>query len=163
MVDWHALFGLPAHPLEIVLRGSAMYWFLFVIFRFVLRRGTGSIGIADILLLVLVADASQNAMAGDYRTVPEGMLLVSVLCGWNWLLDWAALHAEPIRRFIEPPAVVVVRHGRLMHRAMRRELIGREELMSKLRENGIETVAQVKMARVEPNGEISVVKEDDTR
>ena len=63
-------------PAEIALRGTAVYWFLFLLFRFVLRRGVGSLAITDILLLVLIADASQNAMAGGYDTVAEGALLV---------------------------------------------------------------------------------------
>ncbi len=75
MPDLGALFGFHVHPLEIVLRGSAVYWFLFLLFRFVLRRDAGALGIADILLLVLIADASQNAMAGGYDTIAEGVLL----------------------------------------------------------------------------------------
>jgi hypothetical protein len=72
-----ALFRLGMSPLELFVRGTAVYWFLFLLFRFVLRRDAGAIGIADILLLVLIADASQNAMAGGYETVADGFLLVA--------------------------------------------------------------------------------------
>ncbi len=58
------LFRFHLNPLELILRGSVVYWLLFLIFRFVLRRDAGSMGIADILLLVVIADASQNEMAG---------------------------------------------------------------------------------------------------
>ncbi len=68
-MDWEALFGIQMPIPEIVLRGSAIYWFLFAIFRLALRRDVGAVGIADVLLLVLIADASQNAMAGDYPGV----------------------------------------------------------------------------------------------
>jgi uncharacterized membrane protein YcaP (DUF421 family) len=68
-IDWHSLFTFSVAPLELVIRGSAVYWFLFLVFRLVLRRDVGAIGIADVLLLVLVADAAQNAMAGDYRSI----------------------------------------------------------------------------------------------
>src|SRR3954464_5411121 len=63
------LFGFSIHPAEILVRGTAIYWFLFLLFRFVLRRDTGSMAISDILLVVLVADAAQNAMAGDYKSI----------------------------------------------------------------------------------------------
>ncbi|HKW83228.1 MAG TPA: DUF421 domain-containing protein, partial [Burkholderiaceae bacterium] len=83
------LFAFHVSPIELVVRGTLIYWFLFLLFRFVLRRDAGAVGIADILLVVLVADASQNAMAGGYETVAEGCVLIGTLIGWNYLLDWA--------------------------------------------------------------------------
>src|SRR5882757_701309 len=82
------LFELTVPVWELAIRGSAMYWFLFLAFRFVMRRDMGSVGIADILLLVIVADAAQNAMAGGYESVSDGMILVGVLLGWNFFLDF---------------------------------------------------------------------------
>ena len=82
-VDWHALFAFSVPPLELIVRGSAIYWFLFLLFRLVLRRDIGAIGVADVLLLVLVADAAQNAMAGEYRSISDGILLVSTIIGWQ--------------------------------------------------------------------------------
>jgi len=52
------LFAFHVSPVELIVRGTLMYWFLFLIFRFVLRRDAGAVGIADMLLVVLVADAS---------------------------------------------------------------------------------------------------------
>jgi uncharacterized membrane protein YcaP (DUF421 family) len=69
MIDWTGLLRFSMDPLELVLRGSAVYLFVFALFRFVLRRDAGSVSIADILLLVLIADASQNAMAGCYQSL----------------------------------------------------------------------------------------------
>ena len=60
------LFEVHVPVLELVLRGTLVYWLLFLIFRFLLRRDVGAVGIADILLLVIVADAAQNAMSGGY-------------------------------------------------------------------------------------------------
>lgn len=84
-----------------------------MLLRFVLRRDAGSIGLADILLLVLIADASQNAMAGDYKTVADGVVLVSTIVGWNWLTDWASFRYPAVRRFTEAPPLVLVRRGRI--------------------------------------------------
>jgi uncharacterized membrane protein YcaP (DUF421 family) len=146
------------HPAELVVRGTLMYWFLFLIFRFVMRRDTGNVGIADILLLVLVADASQNAMSGGYTTVSEGALLVATIVGWNWLIDWASFHSETIARFTTPPAIVLVQHGRPVRRNLRREHLSDEDLVSKLREHGVERLEDVKIALMESDGEISVVR-----
>ncbi len=143
---------------EIVLRASAVYVFLFLIFRFVIRRDVGSVGIADVLLLVLVADASQNAMAGEYTTVTEGLVLVGTLIGWNVLLDWLAFRFPSVRRLIEPSSLPLVRNGRLLRRNMRREFITEEELFARLREQGVEDIAQVKVACLEPDGNFSVIR-----
>lgn len=157
--DLVALMRIEVSPLELVIRGTAMYWFLFLLFRFVLRRDTGSIAVADILLLVLIADAAQNAMAGSYSTVAEGFVLVATLVGWNWLMDWASFRWNAVRRFVEPPPVVLVRRGRLIARNLRQELITIPELMANLRAHGIDKLAEVKMARMEPDGDISVIRE----
>jgi uncharacterized membrane protein YcaP (DUF421 family) len=157
--DLVALMRIEVSPLELVVRGTAMYWFLFLLFRFVLRRDTGSIAVADILLLVLIADAAQNAMAGSYSTVAEGFVLVATLVGWNWLMDWASFRWNAVRRFVEPPPVVLVRRGRLIARNLRQELITIPELMANLRTHGIDKLADVKMARMEPDGNISVIRE----
>ena len=150
-------FGLP--PLEIIVRGTAMYWFLFLLFRFFLRRDAGAIGIADILLLVLIADAAQNAMAGDYKTIADGMLLVATIAAWSWSLDAASFRWKFVRRMAEPTPLVLVRRGRLLHRNLRREYITTPELMASLREQGIDKLADVKIARMEPDGQISVIRE----
>lgn len=156
-MDFAALFRFSVSPLELIVRGSLVYWFLLLLFRFVLRRDAGSIGLADILLLVIVADASQNAMAGEYKTVADGFVLIATIAGWNWLIDWACYHCKPLRRFFEPRPIVLVRDGRLERRALRRELITIDELMGRLRQEGLETLDEVKTARLESDGEISVV------
>ena len=152
------LFGFTVHPLEIVLRGTVVYWFLFLLFRFVLRRDVGSIGIADVLLLVLIADASQNAMSGSYQSISEGCLLVATIAGWNYGLDWVTFHFAAVRRWIEPAPLLLIQDGRMLRKHMRKELITSEELWAQLREHGIKEISEVQSAFMESSGEISVLK-----
>lgn len=154
-----ALLQFTVSPLELMLRGSVVYWLLFLLFRFVLRRDAGAMGIADILLLVLIADASQNAMSGGYQTVSEGIVLVSTIAGWNWLVDWLSYRYSAVRRFAEPPPLVLVRRGRIIARNLRFESITVPELMAGLRTQGIDKLAEVRMARMEADGSISVIRE----
>lgn len=153
-----ALFGVTTSPIEIVIRGTAVYWFLFLIFRFVLRRDIGSVTIADVLVLILIADASQNAMAGEYRTLSEGALLISTIVAWNYGLDWASFRWSWLSRLISPPPLLLVRHGRVLQRNLQQELITTDELLSKLRAQGVEDVSKVRKAYMEPDGSISVLK-----
>ena len=153
------LFAVHVSVPELILRGTLVYWLLFLIFRFILRRDVGAVGIADILLLVIVADAAQNAMAGGYETVSEGAILVGTIVAWNWLLDFLSFHFAPVRRFASPSRLTLVSRGVLQLRNMRREYLTNAELMACLREQGIDKLADVKMARMEPDGQISVIRE----
>src|SRR5262245_56155945 len=138
------LFEVHVPIAELMLRGSAMFWFLFLVFRFLLRRDVGALGLADVLLLVIVADASQNAMSGDYTTISEGFILVGTIVGWNWLLDWLAYRSPAMRRFVEPGRLLLVDRGRVHMRALRSQLITLDELKAQLRLHGVESVAEVK-------------------
>jgi len=72
---WQVLFVPAAPVIRVVARGSVMYLTLFFALR-VLRRQAGTLGISDLLMVVLLADAAQNAMAGPYSPITEGLALV---------------------------------------------------------------------------------------
>jgi len=152
------LFRLEMLPWHMVLRGTVVYWFLLLVFRFLLRRDVGSLGVADLLFVVLVADASSNAMQGEYKTIGDGLVLISTLVAWNYLLDWGSYHSPLVSRLIEPPPEPLVKHGRIVQRTLRRQLITVDELMSKLREKGIAELSDVRLAMLESDGELSVRK-----
>ena len=154
------LFALELPIWQLMLRGSAIYWFLLLVFRFLLRRDVGSMSIADLLFVVLIADASSNAMQGEYRTIGDGLVLLATLIGWNYLLDWASYRFAPVSRFLEPRPEPLVKHGRLVHKTLQRELITVDELWSKLRLQGIDDLAVVRIARLESDGQISVIRYD---
>jgi len=159
-LDLGQLFALRVSPLELFVRGSAVYWFLFAIFRVVLRRNVGSIAIADVLVLVVIADAAQNAMAGSYDTITEGFVLVGTIVGWNVALDFAAYRFAALRRLLEPEPLLLIHDGRLLRHNLRREFLTVEELISQLREKGVEDPAQVKRAYMESDGNISIIRYD---
>ena len=154
------LFQIHVPVTELMLRGTLVYWLLFLIFRFVLRRDVGAVGIADILLLVIVADAAQNAMSGEYKTITEGAILISTIIFWNWLIDWASFRFDWFRRFAEPPRLLLVDAGKPQFKNMGRHYISLEDLRSKLRLQGVDSLQDVKKAYLEPDGDLSVIKYD---
>ena len=157
-VDWGQLFGLSVSPLELIIRGSAMYLFLFLVFRVVVRRRIGAVGMADILVLVIVADAAQNAMSGEYKSVTDGAILVSTIIAWDVLIDWLNFRVPALRPWLEAPPMLLVRNGQLIHRNLRHEFVTEDELKSKLREKGVSDVAEVAEAHMESDGTVSVIK-----
>lgn len=161
-VDWHALFVPSGSLVEIVIRGSAIYLFLFFLMR-VLRRETGQFNIADLLVIVIIADAAQNGMAGTYESVTEGLVLIGTIMFWNYGLDWLGFHFESVRKIVQPSPVTLIRNGRIDWREMRRELITETELMGRLHNDGIEQVEDVYRCFVETDGKLSVISNEQTR
>ncbi|HEY0857763.1 MAG TPA: YetF domain-containing protein [Albitalea sp.] len=157
-MDWSSLFEFNVPVIELVARGTLMYWLLFSIFRFVIRRDIGAVGIGDVLILVLVADAAQNAMSGGYDTVAEGAVLVGTLIGWNVLLDWAAFRFEWLRRLAEPRPLLLVHRGKVLHANLRRQFVTLDELKEQLRQHGVVNFADVRSAFMESDGRFSVIR-----
>lgn len=151
------LFSLSVPLWEIVLRGSAIYLSLTLLFRFVVRRDIGALGIADLLVIVLIADASQNAMAGDGKTLADGLVLICTLLGWNLLLDWLAFRFPGMRKLVEADKLLLIDRGRVLKRNLRKEFITEEDLCAKLRGYGIDEIRDVKKAYLESDGNITVV------
>jgi uncharacterized membrane protein YcaP (DUF421 family) len=157
-MDWDSVFGIHVSVIEIALRGSCVYWFLFLTFRFVLRRDVGALGVADILLLVIVADAAQNAMAGEYKTVSEGLLLIGTIVLWNVLIDRLAFRFRWFERFARPRSIELIRDGRLLRRNLEREHMTVSELEAKLRQHGKDKIDDIRLAYLEGDGKVSVLE-----
>jgi uncharacterized membrane protein YcaP (DUF421 family) len=162
-IDWQGMWVPKVALIELVLRGTIMYLVLFGLFRVLVRRQLGTLSLMDLLLIVLIADAAQNAMAGEYRSVPEGLVLCGTMIGWNYLLDWLAFWSPTLRSWLEPPALPLIKDGQLQRRNMRRELVSEEELISHLRQQGVDDPQEVKMACLESDGTISVIRKERSK
>jgi len=156
-LDLGSLFVADMHPLEIFVRGTVVYVVLFLLLRLALKRQSGAVGMTDLLVVILIADAAQNAMAGDYHSITDGILLVATILGWAYAIDWLGYHVPMIERVVHPPALPLVDDGRLLRANMRSELITYAELMAQLRAQGIEDVSRVHRAYLEGNGELTVI------
>ena len=143
---------------ETVVRGIVMYLSIFVLLRVILRGRTSGVTVSDLLVLVLIADAAQNAMAADYMTITNGLVLVATIVVTSVALDWLAFRFERVRRFVHPERKPLVVDGRMLRKTMNEELITEDELFTQLRMNGVEDLAEVKAVYLEGNGAISVIK-----
>jgi uncharacterized membrane protein YcaP (DUF421 family) len=157
-IDWQHLFGFTVSPLELFIRGTLTFLLLFCLFRFIVHRDVGALGVSDLLVLVIIADAAQNAMSSDYRSLPDGFVLIGTIIGWNFVLNYLSFHFEAVRRFTLPRPLCLVRDGIPQRRNLRREMIADEELAEMLREHEIEDLAEVRRAYLEPDGQLTVAR-----
>ncbi|SHF07130.1 DUF421 domain-containing protein [Streptoalloteichus hindustanus] len=160
-MDWSSVFVPDTPLLEIVIRGTVMYLVIYFLLRLVFKRQAGTTAITDLLVIVLLADAAQNGMAGDYKAVPDGLLLVSVIVFWAVLLDAVAWKFPRVEKIVKPRPLPLVRNGRLVRENMARELLTELELFSQLREQGVTRLADVWRAQIEPDGRLSVIRKDE--
>jgi len=156
-VDWGALFTPDKPILEVFVRGTVMDLGLLILLRVTPNHETGSASPTGLPVIVLLADAAQNAMAGEYRSITDGLFLIGTLVLWSMVVSWVALRVPLVRRLLMSPPVALVRDGRIVAVNLRRLLMSREDLQSKLRQQGVEDVTQVKEAWLEPDGEVSVI------
>lgn len=156
--DWSNMFTFSISPLEVFIRGTIVYWFIFVLLRIAGRRDVGSLGVADILVLVLIADAAQNAMAGEYKSILDGLVLIATIVGWTVLVDRVSFFCKPLGRLLQSDRACLVRDGVIDRRALRREYLTEEDLMSQIRLKGVLELSEVRRAYMEPDGDISVIR-----
>ena len=155
-MDWSRVF-LPDIPvIETLVRGTVMYLGLFTILR-LLKRPAGQLSVADILLITVLADASQNGMAGPHDSLASALLLVLTIVAWDQILDWASFRSPRIARLLEGGPTRLIVDGRILFTALRQRRISRDDLMSHLRQEGYERVEQVRLCSLEADGSISVV------
>jgi uncharacterized membrane protein YcaP (DUF421 family) len=111
------------------------------------------------MFILLIAEAAAHAF-GDYTSMVDGVVVVATLIGWAYLLNVLSFHAPIIERLVSAPPLRVVRDGRLLRRNVRREYLTEEELMAHLRQEGIDSLDDVKAAYVEGEGNFTVVVRD---
>ncbi|MDQ3025554.1 MAG: DUF421 domain-containing protein [Pseudomonadota bacterium] len=155
-LDWEALWVPSGSLVEIAIRGTVVYLALFLAMRFLPRRELGGVGPADILVIVIIADAVQEAMAGGYQSITEGLLLAAVIFAWATAIDWLD-YRFPQLRLAEAKPKLLISKGRLLPRNMRRDRITEEEVLAQLRQHGVESPSEVEAAYIEGNGHFSVL------
>jgi len=107
-ISWSDLFLPQQGPLAMFVRGTVIYWFVFLLLRMAGRREVGSLGVADLIVLLLVADAAGSSMSGDSDALLDGMTVVVTLVFWSFLADRArrgpssVSHREPHMQQIPP-------------------------------------------------------------
>ena len=156
--DWAGIFIPDASVFESVVRGTVVYFAALVLMRVVPKRQLGSVGLSDVLILVMVSECVSPALNANSTSVVNGVIAVATLLVWDFVLDWAGYQSVWVRRVLEHQPVPLVRDGRAIDEGLRGERITNDELLSQLRLNGVESVGQVRAATLEPDGSVSVVR-----
>lgn len=148
--------------LEIVIRGTIMYIAMYALLR-IFRRQSGTIGVADVLVIVVIADAAQNGMAGDSKSITEALILITTIVLWDFFFDWLGFKSTFAARFLAPSPLLLIEDGKLVKKNLEKEFLTEDELLSQLRQQGLEDATLVKRCYLESNGHFSVLTESSDK
>ena len=143
-----------------VLRACVVYFVLLLMIRASGKRTMGQFTPFDMLLVVLLGNAVQNALLGSDTSVAGGLLLAITLISLNWIVGFVSARSEKVEALIEGSPVLLARDGNVYREVLRKELISRADFDKALREAGCEAIDEVKLAVLETNGHITIIKRD---
>ena len=159
-MDWISLLTPSLPLLETITRGTVIFIALLVLMRVVGRRESGGLGLTDVLLVVLVAEAAAPGLHGEGDSIGDGLVLVTTILFWSVAIDALSYRFPTMAKLLKARPRILIKDGKLNRRVMLREFMTDEEVHSQLRLHGIQDISVVERAYVEPNGMISIIRID---
>ena len=151
------LFALAMPWWEFILRAVVVYVVVLTMVRVAGKRALGQFTPFDMLLLVLLGNAVQNALLGRDTSLGGGILLAATLIVLNYLVGWVTTRSPILERVVEGEPVVLARDGHVLQAVLRRELVSKADFAKALRDAGSEDVGEVELALLETNGHITII------
>ena len=144
--------------MDAILRAAALYIFLLVIFRIAGERTLASLTTFDFVLLLIIAEATQQGLIGDDFSVINAIVLIATLIGLDIGISLLKDRSSLLHRIIEGVPLVIVEEGRMLEDRMRRARIDIDDVLQAARERqGLERMDQLKFAVLERTAEISII------
>jgi uncharacterized membrane protein YcaP (DUF421 family) len=150
------MFHLQLPIAEKLLRPVVVYLVLVALLRLFGKRELAQLNPFDLVVLLSLSNTVQNAIIGDDNSVTGGIIGAFSLLGINWLVVHLLFRSPKLTRLLEGRPTVLVQGGQIDMKALRRESLSREELLSVIHRQGFEHLHQVHRCELEPNGSFYV-------
>jgi uncharacterized membrane protein YcaP (DUF421 family) len=145
---------------EIVIRASVIFFFLLVLTRGLKKRTLADMAPFEMLLLVTLGDIVQQGVTQEDFSLTGAVLATSTLAFWITVLSWATWRWRRIGRVVDGVPLVIVQDGKPRDDVLALERLPLDELHEAARQEGIDDLAKVRLAILEPSGRISFIKQD---
>jgi len=150
--------------MDAVLRAAAIYLFMLLLFRIAGRRTLSNLTNFDFVLLLIIGEATQQALLGDDFSVTNAFIVIVALVGIDIGLSLVKERAPRVGKILDGVPMVIVEHGRPLHPRMKRARVSEEDVLQSARESqGLERMDQIKYAVLELGGSISIIPQDEPR
>lgn len=143
--------------LDIVVRSVVVYLFMIFAVRLTGKKELSQLNTTDVILILLISNAVQNAMVGPNTSLLGGLCAAAVLFGLNFILKKILYKNDRIRNLLNEKPAILIHNGKIDLKAVAKLEITQEELEEAMREHGIEKIKDVKLAIFEIDGNISII------
>ena len=143
---------------ELILRGFLVYVLLIVLLRLTGKRQIGQMAPFDLVLLLVLSNAVQNAMNGGDNSMTAGAISAGTLVGLNYFTSLATFKSRKLEVLVEGRPEVIIHNGRIFSNVMAKAHLTHEELNAALRGAGCACIEEVHSAILENTGQITVQK-----
>ena len=147
--------------MDIVLRATAMFAFLYILIRLLGKRELGQMTPFELVLLIVMGDLIQQGVTHNDFSLTGGLLAISTFAFWALVLSWTTYLFPKAKDLLDGTPRVIVRDGELIEENMRRDRLTRDEVLSEMRLAGIGRLSEVAWAILEPQGKISFIAMDE--
>lgn len=158
-MQWEEVFVFSTSFWELFARGTIIYLAVVVLMRAAGRRESGELTTTDLILVVVISEAASVGISGEAHSIFDSLILVATILAWSILLDAIAYRWPWAAKLLKPRPKPLIMRGEINRNTARREFLTKEEILSQLRQQGIDDISQVVEAYVEPNGHISIVSQ----
>ena len=143
--------------LDIIIRSVAVYLFMLVAIRLFGKKELSQLNTADIILILLISNSVQNAMVGSNSSLEGGLVAALVLFVLNFILKKIMFKSKTITQLLQDKPEILIHDGIVDFKTLTKLEISSDELDEVIREHGVETYKEVKLAMMEIDGNISVI------
>ena len=144
--------------MDSIIRAVVVYLVLLVLFRIAGKRTLAEVTTFDFVLLLIISEATQQALVDSDNSMTNAFLLVATLIGLNVLMSELKQHFKPVEHILDGVPLLIVEHGKPLHDRMTKERVDVDDVLDAAREtHGLERLDQIKYAVLERNGKISII------
>lgn len=147
--------------LDVVVRSVCVYLFMVIAIRLFGKNQLSQLNAGDVVLLLLISNAVQNAMVGENTSLQGGLIAALVLFVANFIVKRLMFSSRKFESLMEEDPVVLIKDGKVDENALNKVKISKDELEEAVREHGVDGIKKVKLSILEVDGNISVISEDE--
>ena len=144
--------------MDTILRTFTIYLFLLLLFRLIGKRTLSEVSTFDFILLLIVSEATQNALLGEDYSLVTGMTVILTLVLLDLGLSLIKSHSKAIEKIVEGTPLVLVENGKVLQASLKMSQVTEDDILQSARlSHGLERMEQIRFAVLESSGGISVV------
>ena len=144
--------------MEIVVRATVVFFGLFLLTRGLRKRALAELAPFEMLLLVVLGDIVQQGVTQEDYSVTGAVLAAGTFGFWVTVMTWGTWRSQRVRRIVDGDPIVLVQDGRPVDAALRLEHMPIDEILEAARQQGIDDLARIRLAVLEPSGRISIIR-----